>query len=214
MAGQQSEAGYIAVPESGQGPGVLVLHAWWGRTALFTELCDRLAAAGFVALAPDMFGGQTAATIEAATALVQGADQAHVQASVERGLAVLLEHPARRGESVGALGFSFGAAWALGTAAHVPQIGAVVVFYGSAPADYRGARAAFQGHFAEQDEWEPDEEVVALEQSLREAGRDVTIYRYPGTGHWFFEHNRPEYRPEAAELAWQRTLDFLRQRLG
>ena len=214
MAGQQTEAGYIAVPETGSGPGVLVLHAWWGRTPFFTDLCDRLAAEGFVALAPDLYGGPTASTIDEARALIKSMDNERAQASLERGLEALLAHPARRGESVGALGFSMGASWALAASTFAPLIGAVVTFYGTGEGDFRNARAAYQGHFAEQDEWEEDEYIVAVEQALREAGREVTFYRYPDTGHWFFEHNRPEYAPEAAALAWRRTLDFLRARLG
>jgi carboxymethylenebutenolidase len=214
MAGQLTEAGYVAVPDAGSGPGVLVLHAWWGRTPFFTELCDRLAAAGFVALAPDLYGGPTAATIDEARALIKSMDAERAQASLVRGLEALLAHPARRGEPVGAIGFSMGASWALAASTFAPQIGAVVSFYGAGEGDFSRARAAYQGHFAEQDEWEEEEYIVALEQQLREAGRDVTFYRYPDTAHWFFENNRPEYAPEAAELAWQRTLEFLHARLG
>ena len=75
--------------------------------------------------------------------------------------------------------------------------------------DYRTARAAYLGHFAAHDDFEPLEAVRALEAKIRAAGREVTFHVYPGARHWFFEPNRPEYDPAAAELAWERTLAFL-----
>jgi carboxymethylenebutenolidase len=75
-------------------------------------------------------------------------------------------------------------------------------------------RAAYLGHFAEQDEWEELEWVRQMESAMRDAGRKVTLHVYQGPGHWFFEHDRPEYDPAAAELAWQRTLEFLRAQLA
>ena len=86
---------------------------------------------------------------------------------------------------------------------------------GTARIDYSAARAAYVGHYAEVDEWEPDEEVRGTEAALRAAGREVTFYTYPGVGHWFFEDDRPGYYDaEAARLAWERTVDFLRSRIG
>ena len=210
--------GYLAVPPAGSGPGVLVLHAWWGLTPFFTSVCDRLAEAGFVALAPDLHLGKTAATPAEAEALVQlaeGPNMARTQAVAAGGLAQLRAHPAVRGTGVGARGFSMGAAWAIALATRVPEdIAAVVVFYGSYSPDFTPARAPFLGHFAESDEWEPLENVREMEAALRAAGREVTIHQYPNTGHWFFESDRPDaYQPEAAHLAWQRTLEFLRRYL-
>jgi carboxymethylenebutenolidase len=90
-----------------------------------------------------------------------------------------------------------------------------VAFYGSGGGDFTAARAAYLGHFAENDDFEPLESVRELETSIREAGREVTFYIYPGTGHWFVEPNRPDvYNAEAADLAWERTLDFLNAQLA
>jgi carboxymethylenebutenolidase len=94
------------------------------------------------------------------------------------------------------------------------QIAAVVVFYGSYPGlDYRRASASYLFHFAEDDPFEPAESLAQIEQELQAAGRPVTVYTYPGTKHWFFEDNRPEYDAEAARLAWERTIAFLHERL-
>ncbi|MCC6984539.1 MAG: dienelactone hydrolase family protein, partial [Bauldia sp.] len=120
---------YLAAPEGG-GPGVLVLHAWWGLTPVFTEICDRLAAAGFVALAPSLFpDGTTAATIPEAEALRDAHDEAMVagpiaSAAVER----LRALPQVTGETIGVIGFSLGAYWALLLSQSRPDdVGAAVV---------------------------------------------------------------------------------------
>ena len=216
--GPAGNRAYLAVPERGAGAGVLVLHAWWGLTSVFTDVCDRLAAAGYVALAPSLFpGGATAATIAEAEALVDAHDRAPaeaeavVQAAAEqlRGLAAVT------GAQIGVIGYSMGAYWALRLSQVRPDdVGTVAVFYGTDDGDYRTARAAYLGHFAERDDFEPLEAVRALEEKIRAAGREVTFHVYPGTGHWFVEPNRPEYDAEAADLVWERTLAFLKARLG
>ena len=117
--------------------------------------------------------------------------------------------------SYAALGFSMGAAWAAELASAAPaDIQAVVLFYGTVAADFTRARATYLGHFGEDDEWEPLDGVREMEADLRAAGRAVTLYLYPGVQHWFFETNRPEYDAAAAELAWQRTIDFLRSHMS
>jgi carboxymethylenebutenolidase len=207
--------GYEAVPEAGEGPGVLVLHAWWGLSDYFRRLCDRLAAAGFVAVAPDLWGGTVATTVEEAEGLIQQPDNAAMMQAVAGALAHLRSHPAVRGEGLGAVGFSMGAAWAVGAAGAYPALTAVTLFYGIGEGDFGVMRAAFLGHFAEGDPWEPEEGVRWLEGELRGAGREVQFHTYPGVGHWFFEENRPDaYNQAAAQLAWERTLAFLRERLG
>jgi carboxymethylenebutenolidase len=213
-AGDRNGAGYLALPDQGHGPGVLVLHAWWGLSSFFQELCDRLAAAGFVALAPDLYQGRSAATIDEAEALLKQRDFAAMQAIAEGALAYLQSHPAVRGEGLAALGFSMGAAWAAELASAAPDaIPAVVLFYGTVDADFAASRAAYLCHFAAADEWEPDEGVRQMEAAMRAAGREVTLHVYPGAQHWFFEANRPEYNAAAAELAWRRTVEFLHKQL-
>lgn len=210
-------AGYLALPESGHGPGVLVLHAWWGLTPYFMEVCDRLAAEGFVAFAPDRYGGPTAETIEEAEALQrQREDWVRTEAILRASVQFLGAHAAVVGEGLGALGFSAGAAWALLLSVREPDLlNAVVAFYGTGPIDYTGARAAYLGHLAEVDEWEPIEGVRGTQEALRAAGCEVTFYTYPGVGHWFFEEDRVgHYDAQAASLAWERTIEFLRARLG
>lgn len=92
---------------------------------------------------------------------------------------------------------------------------AIVTFYGTRPSEdiQTLVRADFLGHFAEHDEFEPIEQVRQFEQAIHSSGREASFFLYPGTHHWFFEENRPEYDAEAARIAWERTIEFLHQRL-
>jgi carboxymethylenebutenolidase len=198
---------------------VLVLHAWWGLTSVFTEVCDRLAAAGFVALAPSLYAdGATASTIAEAEVLRDAHDEAaaEVEAVVRAAVEQLRGLPAVTGARIGVIGFSLGAYWALQLSQVRPDdVSAVVTIYGTDDGDYRTARAAYLGHFAEDDEFEPLEAVRALEAKIRAAGREVMFHVYPGTGHWFVEPNQPDaYNAVAADLVWERTLAFLEARLA
>src|SRR5918995_6807415 len=218
QVGPAGNRAYLAVPDSGAGPGVLVLHAWWGLTPVFTDVCDRLAAAGFVALAPSLFsGGATAATIAEAEVLRDAHDEAaaEVEAVVQAAVEQLRGLPAVTAGQIGVIGFSLGAYWALHLSQVRPDdVGAVVTIYGTDDGDYSTARAAYLGHFAEHDDFEPLQAVHALEERIRAAGREVTFHVYPGTGHWFVEPNQPDvYNAAAAELVWDRTLAFLKARL-
>ena len=213
---------YLAVPEHGSGPGVLVLHAWWGLTGVFKHVCDRLAQAGFVALAPDLYHGKTTAAVEEAQALVEALDQdvERVRGDIEGAVQVLRQHEAThlaggRGK-LAIVGFSLGGAYALDmSVTQAEEIAAVVTFYASySGLDYSSSKAAYLCHFAQDDPFEPAESVAQMEQELQAAGRPVTVYTYPGTKHWFFEENRPEYDAQAARLAWERTIAFLHQQLA
>jgi carboxymethylenebutenolidase len=207
--------GFLAVPPTGTGPAVLVLHAWWGLNDTMKAFCTQLAESGFVAFAPDLYHGQVADTIADAEALGQALDANYVQAKAEIAEAAMYldERAGQDGHGLAVIAFSLGAYYALDLAAAQPErIHSVVLFYGTGDGDYSRSRAAYVGHFAEDDEFEPQTSVDALEESLRRAGRPVTFYRYSGSGHWFFEPDRPQaYNQEAASLAWDRTLAFLKR---
>ncbi|HEY6406476.1 MAG TPA: dienelactone hydrolase family protein [Ktedonobacteraceae bacterium] len=221
QADERTISAYLAVPEHGSGPGVLVLHAWWGLTEPFRQVCDRLAEAGFVALAPDLYHGKTASTVEEAKALVEALnqDEERVSGDIAGAVQFLRQHGAThlangRGK-LALVGFSLGGAYAFDTSITLAEeIAAVVTFYATYPGlDYDRAKAAYLCHFAEDDPFEPAESVTEMKQELQAAGRPVTCYTYPGAKHWFFEENRPEYDTEAAHVAWERTLEFLHERL-
>jgi carboxymethylenebutenolidase len=205
-------AGLLVAPRGGTGPGVLVLHAWWGLNATIKAFCARLADAGFLAFAPDVYHGQVAETIADAEALVNALDNDQAQTEIAAAARFLAERAAPNG-GLAVIGFSLGANFALDLATTNPApIAAVVIFYGTGDGDFSQSRAAYLGHFAADDPYEPQAGVAALEQQLSRAGRPVTFYQYPDTGHWFFEPDRVDaFDPAAANLAWERTLAFLRQ---
>jgi carboxymethylenebutenolidase len=209
--------GFLAVPRDGKGPGVLVLHAWWGLNNTIKAFCTRLADTGFLAFAPDLYHGKIADTIAGAEMLSTAldGDQAQVRADIIAAKKLLIEHAGQTSGDLAVIGFSLGAYYALDLAATDPEkISSVVVFYGTGPVDFNRSKAAFLGHFAGKDEYEPQSNVDNLEAALRKAGRPVTFYQYAGTGHWFFEPDRLQaYNQEAANLAWERTLAFLMRSL-
>jgi carboxymethylenebutenolidase len=203
---------YLALPAGGKGPGVLVLHAWWGLKPFFGQVCDRLAEQGFVAFAPDLYHGPLAKTIEEAQALHEAADSQLMGDTVMAAKDFLLTHPANTAKKIGAVGFSMGAAWALIAATYAPdQVAAVAAFYGAGEADFSKMKARFLGHYSDVDEWETLEWVRVMETAMKSAGVDVSLHIYPGLGHWFVEEDRPEYDPAAAKLAWERTFAFLKE---
>ena len=213
LADGQSSRVYRSSPASGPGPAVVVLHPWWGLNADVTAFADRLAGAGFTVTAPDLYGGPTATTIEEAERLSDRMDQAAANALALAATDLALA--AGPGAPVATVGFSMGAAWALWLGAERPRVVATVVYYGSlsGPSLGRG-HAPVLGHFAESDPYEEPAGVAAFGNALRAAGREVMLHHYAGTGHWFAEPGRPEYDAAAAELAFERTVAFLRERLG
>lgn len=221
-AGESTAPGYLALPQGGEGPGVLVLHEWWGLTEPFKQTCDRLAEAGFVALAPDFYRGKTTASIEEAEALGAELDRnvKRWRGDIVGALQFLRQHGATQPtDGRGAFGFvafSLGGSYALDMSINLAEeIAAVVTFYATYPSlDYHGAKAAYLCHFAEEDPYVPAESAVEMEQALSAAGRQATFYTYPGTRHWFFDVDRMEaFDAAAAALAWARTLAFLNAEL-
>jgi carboxymethylenebutenolidase len=209
----QKPEGFLVEPTNGNSTGVLVLHAWWGLNQTIKDFCSRLAGEGFTAFAPDLYHGKLATTIPEAELLRDALDWKKAIPEISAAAKFLQEHSGEPEKGLAVIGFSLGAFFALNLSASEPErIGKVVVFYGTGPADFSKSRASYRGHFAENDPFEPDSEVTELEKSLREAGREVTFHRYPGTGHWFFEPDRADaYNPDAAKLAWERTVLFLKE---
>jgi carboxymethylenebutenolidase len=207
-------AGYLA--GSGGGPGVLVLHPWWGLSSAVRAACDRLAALGYVAFAPDLYHGQLATTIEEAESLSGRLDPEKAMADVAEAAEHLWGRVRNRDGGLGVMGLSLGAYFALRLSIADPdRIRAVVLFYGTGGGDFRRAKASYLGHFAEIDPYEPAEEVNKLEAEIQAAGRGVAFHRYSGVGHWFVEPDRPAaYNEAAARLAWDRTATFLKAALA
>jgi carboxymethylenebutenolidase len=205
--------GYLAIPPTGKGNAVLVLHAWWGLNDTMKSFCRRLAESGFVAFAPDLYHGKIADNIADAENLSSALDTNYAKADIAEATTFLNEHASQADRGLAVIGFSLGAYYALELSiTDLVHIRSVVIFYGTRSGDYSSSKAAYLGHFAEMDEFEPQSDVDRLEADLRHAGRPVTFYRYSGTGHWFFEPDRSQaFNQLAASLAWERTLAFLRR---
>lgn len=203
---------YLARSDDEPASGVLVLHSWWGLNAFFRDLCDRLAQHGFVALAPDLYGGRIATTVAEAKALRAHATASRKEPAYKYLIRMIGDLQEVAPGDIAVLGFSMGGHWAywLAQRPELP-IAATATFYAARDGDYSKSRSVFMGHFAETDEWVSAAGVKRLEQSLIRAGREYHFHTYAGTGHWFFESDRQDaYVPEAAALAWRRTVAFLR----
>ena len=212
-AGEMTARAYVRVPDRAR-TGVVVLHPWWGLNDDVIAYADRLADARHAVIAPDMFRGHVATEVADAERLAGESDDG-VADSITLAATDSLADRLAPGALLATLGFSFGAAYALWVPSKRPSLVATVVYYGTmtGPALAKSS-APLLGHFAETDDFEPVENVRALEDGFREAGRAVTIHIYPGTGHWFAEPSRDAYRPAAAELAFERTIAFLDRHLG
>jgi carboxymethylenebutenolidase len=203
---------YLAEPISPNGRGVLVLHAWWGLNAFIQDFCDRLAQAGFMALAPDLYHGTVAVTIEQAKKLRSKVKKEATSQEITSAADHLCQ---ASGAAIGVIGFSLGGYWALWLADQPNSpVAAAVVFYASRHGNYAASQAAFQFHLAETDDYVAASGVKKMQKSLQAAGKTTEFYTYPGTTHWFFEADRPRaYQPAAAGLAWERTVAFLTEHL-
>ena len=214
--------GYLVVPETGSGPGVVVLQEWWGLVPQIKGVCDRLASEGFVALAPDLYHGEMAehTEMDRAGELMTGLPPEQAARDMSAAIDFLLDHDATTGDAVGVTGFCMGGMLTLLIAAlEGDRVAAAAPFYGAplgdgAP-DWSGLSAAVEGHLAENDDFFPPEAINALGAELREAGRDVVFHVYEGTGHGFANEENPlgTWDEAAAATAWGRTVGFLRSRL-
>lgn len=211
--------GYIATPPDGTGPALIILQEWWGLVDHIKQVTDRFAEAGFVAMAVDLYKGETAEHPDDAKRLLMALDIGDTARTL-RGAAVYLRaHPAVTPEKVGVLGFCMGGQLALFAATeHADVIDAVVDFYGifnpAVPVDLSKLRAPVQAHFGEHDGSCPTAQVDALMAAIDAAGAPRELHRYDA-GHAFFNDTRPTaYNDEAAELAWTRSVEFLHRTLG
>jgi carboxymethylenebutenolidase len=210
--------GYLALPERKSGPGVLVLQEWWGLVDHIRDVCDRLARAGFVALAPDLYRGATATDPTAAGRLMMDLELPRAARDLDGAVAALLGETATAGGTVGVVGFCMGGQLALLAGTRNRRIGAVVDCYGIHPnvtLEWKELAAPVLGIFAEQDSFVPAAAVQKLEADLRAAGKRCHFTVFPGVDHAFLNDTRPDvYDAAAAERAWGMIVSFLRAELA
>ena len=203
------EAFLVDPPGGDQGPGVLVLHSWWGLNHWVRDFCRRLAAQGYTVLAPDLFDGVQPVTEAEGEAVLAGADPDELSGLVMSSAHTLRAVSVDPARPIAVMGFSMGASLALWISARLgSSINAAVAFYGAQSIDFDEATAAYQGHFASDDHIVSDEDRVVTESFIRLGGQSAEFHTYPGTKHWFFEEGE-NYDAAAADLAWERTIDFL-----
>ncbi len=228
--GGRAGSAYLVSPESGPGPGVLVLHSWWGLNRATKEIVEHLADSGFTALAPDLFAGRTLSDpvdpLEAAERL-GAADPDKTAGLILASIVALRAHSADPEAPVGIVGFSMGASWALWAATRQPDsVGAVVAYYGHQDMDFEGLRAPVLCHFAAMDPLVSGNEATEMQAHLHLAGVAVEAVRHPGTRHFFAEAGVPVVDSDgaagerglteeaAAVTAWNQTVAFLSDHLG
>lgn len=209
--------GYLAAPASGSGPGVVVIQEWWGLNDHIRAIAERFAAAGFVALAPDLYRGEVALAPDEARRLAMNLDMQRAAKDMSGAVDFVADrsnHPVR----VGVVGFCMGGGLALALAALRPdKVGAVAPFYGlprDPSLDWNGLSASVQGHYGELDSGVPLDDVRAFMAKLEALGKSTEVHVYGGAGHAFFNDQGKNFKPDAAKLAWDRTLEFLRSKLA
>lgn len=215
--GDSAYRGYLAPSKAGKGPGVIVIQEWWGLVPHIQDLCDRLAAEGYTALAPDLYKGESTTEPDEAATLMQALNISETDRILRKAILTLLAHPATASGKVGVVGFCMGGQLAMFAAAGNPAIGACVNFYGIHPKvqpSYRDLDCPVLGIFAERDSYASPEAVRALDQELRLLDKEHKFVTYPGTDHAFFNDTRREvYNQDAAQDAWGRTLAFFQKNL-
>jgi carboxymethylenebutenolidase len=210
--------GYLATPSSGSGPGVVVIQEWWGLVPHIKEVCDRFAAEGFVALAPDLYHGESTTEPDEAGKLMMALNLEKAGKDMSGAVEAVAERAS--GKGVGVVGFCMGGGLALLLGTTRPdKVKATVPFYGvipwqSAQPDWSRLSGPVQGHYATNDDFAGPAAVKALGEAITAAGGEAELFIYPDTEHAFFNDTRPEvHKPDASKTAWDRTLTFLRAQL-
>ena len=215
--------GYLATPESGRGPGVIVVQEWWGLDSGIKEMADRLAAAGFVALAPDLYHGELAGHTEMDKAgeLMQSLPPDRAGRDMSGAVDYLADHDATTGDGIGVMGFCMGGMLTFVLAALRPdKVKAAVPFYGFPQGDdqpdYSRISAVIRGHMAEHDDFFPPDAAKELESELQNMGVDAELTVHPGSGHAFMApHNALGTQDQALyDEIWPQATGFLREQLG
>ena len=217
-ANGKSSGGYLATPASGSGPGVIVIQEWWGLVDHVKDVADRFAGEGFVALAPDMYHGETATSPDDAGKLMMALNIEQTERDLRGAVDYLLARDEVTGDRAGTVGFCMGGQLSLFAACANAKVGACVDFYGIHPnvtPDLASLQAPVLGFFAEKDGFVTPEVARKLEADLRAAGKEAEITIFEGADHAFFNDTRAEvYHAEYAAQCWARMLTFYRRHLA
>ena len=212
---------HLAAPRQGAGLGLLVVHDRSGVTSHIEDVCDRFAGEGFTAVAPDLYSGAVAEQPERADEPRSVLESAEAVGLLGAAVDHLVASPSVRGEGIGVVGFGLGARLALELSTGRPsEVRACVGFYGPAPwppttPGWSSLQAPVHLHLGENDQLVAPAQLGDLAAELSDLGKDVEVFVYPDAGHGFFDDSRfDSFNTGAASLAWTRTLEFLRAKLG
>lgn len=207
--------GYLAQPKT-KGPGIVVIQEWWGLVPHIKDVAERFAAEGFLALAPDLYHGQSTTSPDEAGKLMMSLRMDEAEKDLRGAVQYLRNNPNSSGK-VGTAGFCMGGALSLFAACKNSEVGACVVYYGGHPnvkPDLGNLKAPMLGLYAEKDAFVTIESVRGLEKELKRLGKRAEIHIYPNVDHAFFNNERPQvYNEAAARDSWRRTIDFFRREL-
>lgn len=209
---------YLSIPEQGSGPAVVVIQEWWGLVDHIKDVCDRFAAEGFVALAPDLYHGKSTKSPDEAGKLMMALRIDEAERDLSAAVEYLATQDSTTSKKIGVVGFCMGGALSLYTATKNSKIGACVVFYGGHPKvkpDLPNLHAPVLSISGDKDRSVTPAVVHEVERQLKNLGKQIEVKIYKDADHAFFNDTRPPvYNAEAAADAWQRTIAFLRQHLS
>jgi len=217
-SGDETIQGFLALPDSGgKHPALVVIHEWWGLNDWVKDQAQRFAEQGFVALAVDLYRGKVAYDPNAAHELMRGMPQDRAVRDLEAAFDYLASRPEVNKNKIGSIGWCMGGGLSLQLAVHEPKLAACVVNYGAMPTDagdIQKIKAPVLGNFGAEDQGIPPSAVEKFEKAMQAANKPIDVKIYEGAGHAFENpNNKLGYRPEAAEDAWSRTLNFLNKTL-
>jgi carboxymethylenebutenolidase len=212
-SGNEVVSAYLAEPGTpGKHPALIVIHEWWGLVPWVKQQTRKFADAGFVALAVDLYRGQTATTPAAARKLVMSLPPERAMSDLQAAFAYLASQRNVEPAKIGVVGWCFGGGWALRLAVHQPRLAACAVNYGELPTNpeqIQAIRCPVLGNFGALDPGITPAKVRAFEAAMKQAGKSINAKIYPGASHAFENpNNKTGYRPEAAENAWRRMVAF------
>lgn len=210
--------GYLSLPAKGNGPGVIVIQEWWGLVDHIKDIADRFAAEGFVALAPDLYHGESTKVPDQAGKLMMALNIEATEKDLRGAVSYLLAHPRTTGTQVGTVGFCLGGQLSLFAACKNPQVGACVDYYGIHPKvdpPLENLQAPLLGFFADRDEFVGPDVVKALGSKLDAVGKSYEFHIFEEADHAFFNNTRPEvFHADYAAQSWKRMLAFYREHLA
>lgn len=205
-----SDTAYFVSPPSGPGPGVLLLHSWWGLTPFFRRFADRLSERGYTVLAPDLNEGETFIEADDAREHLASLEPDRLAALTLTSAGIVREKSVDPESPIAVVGFSMGASLGLWASVRAPEhISKVAAFYGVQSIDFAGSASRYQLHLAEDDPLVSEDDAAFMQATMGMEDLAVEVHRYPGTSHFFFEGDQEEYDEDAARTAWERLLEFL-----